>query len=240
MTAVDSFRPYLRRSWISTLDEKSARAQLFEEVARWSERISVARLTKPFRMNHWKEGESLQVACGGEEYSQLIWFLYRSHYNLYCLATHRKTIEELASGTYAYCSLPYPRKHAQTDEEKAEQKRVLARRKEVFADFRRLLRLSKTFLLAEWVHDMIERAVSNGDEDFFRIMSNSIKTNLLAEPSPAAVQWLLVVLLWFLGGRDMKRQREFLQLLKKEQILPTATTEASFNVTLYAIGLTTT
>jgi hypothetical protein len=86
---------------------------------------------------------------------------------------------------------------------------------------------------------MIERAVSNDDEAFFRVLSNSVKTNILADPSPAAVQWLLVVLLWHLGGKDIPRRGEFLQLLKDEGILPEATDDLSFTTTLSKLHLTT-
>jgi len=226
MIAVESFRPYLTRSWVCGLDVGTARNQLFEEVAMWSEEIRVTRLTEDFRFDHWKESESLQVARGGEEYSRLIWFLYRAHYNLYCLASHRKTIEELALGAYAYY------KNVRTRTEKSD--------KIALADFRRLMRISNTFLLAEWVHDMIELAVSNRDETFFRILSNSVRTNILSDASPVAIQWLLVVLLWFMGGKDMLPRREFLHLLAQEGIIPDAMcdNEDEFRSQLASFGLT--
>lgn len=87
---------------------------------------------------------------------------------------------------------------------------------------------------------MVERAICNRDKKFFTRLSNAIKRDLMNRQTQTAKQWLLVTLLWFLGGKDIKPQRKFLQLLKKEKILLAATTEASFNFTLYAIGLTTT
>ncbi len=155
-----------------------------------------------------------------------MWFLFRSHYNLYCLATNRRTIEELALGAYAYCSTKV--EHTTEFDKTA------------LADLRRLLRLSNVFLLAEWVHDMIRRAVANEDVAFFKIISNSVKTNIMADTSPTAVQWLLVILLWFLGGSDYGKRREFLHVLQTEDILSKSIDELSFNAELARFGLTRT
>ena len=114
--------------------------------------------------------------------------------------------------------------------------------KAALADFRRLLRLSNAFLLAQWVHDMIERAIANRDKAFFRIISNSVKMNIMADASRAAVQWLLVVLLWHLGGKDITPRREFLHLLirtgylEEEAIID----EEAFRSQLSSFGLSTT
>ena len=222
MIAVDPFDPYLKRSWIKRLTASTARQRLFAEIAEWADDIKTTELTTT--MDPREEG--IQVARGGEEYSRLLWFLLRSHYNLYCLSTNRRTIEELALGAYAYCSTTA--KHTPEFDKAA------------MADLRRLLRLTNIFLSAEWVHDMIKRAVANGDDAFFQIISNSVKTNIMADTSPTAVQWLLVILLWFLGGRDYGRRREFLHDLQTEDILPKSIDELSFNAELARFGLTRT
>lgn len=223
MFAVDSFRPYLTRNWVTNLKPITARNQLFGEVSEWAEKIKVFRLTREMKMDHWDEG--LQVARGGEEYSRLINFLFRSHYNLYSLSYNRKTIEELALSAYAYSG------HKAEPNEDIE--------KAALADFRRLMRLSNTFLLAEWVQDMIVRAISNNDKRFFNIIANAVKVNLLHESSESAVQWLLVALLWFLGGKDYGKRRDFINDLYKNGIILESIDEWTFNAELRRLGLTT-
>lgn len=222
LIAVDSFRPYLKRSWIKRLKPATARQQFFREIEAWADELKKTSLTTTLKLPHWERG--LQVARGGDDYSRLMWFLFRAHYNLYCLATHRKTIEELALGAFTYAS---PKIQHTVEIDTA-----------AIADFRYLLRVSNTFLLAEWVHDMIERAIANEDKLFFNAMSNSVKQNILADPSPSALNWLLVILLWFLGGRDYDRRREFLHELHMHDILPKGISELTLNAELARLGLT--
>jgi hypothetical protein len=237
--AVNSFSPYLKRNWIKRLKPAGIRRTLFADIESWAVGIKTTPLTTDFKMEHWTKG--IQVARGGQEYSEHLWFLYRNHYNIYALATHRKTIEELALGAYAYCSLPYLSAHVDdTEKGKAARKKLLADRKRAFSDFRRLLRLSKTFLLAQWVQDMIELAIANEDRGFFHVLSNAIRKNTLASPTTPAIEWVLVILLWFLGGKEYDRRRSFLHELQQHNILPRSVTEPILNAELRRFGLTTT
>lgn len=245
MIAVDSFRLYLARSWVKQLNAIEARRQLFADIEIWAVGIKKKHLFIRKKKKRWKE--SFQIARGGEHYSKHLWFLLRTHQNLYCIATHRKTIEELAVGAYAYCSLPSINANPVPDprtenleKQLTARKELLANRKKAFADFRRLLRLSKAFLLAEWVHDMIERAVANNDSEFFEVVSKAIKKDLLAKPTKPAVEWSLVILLWFLGGRDYDKRRNFLHDLHRHGIVQDYVTELSLNAELRRFGLTTT
>lgn len=231
LIAVDSFRPFFKKSWINRLTYKSARHRFTKELMRWAEVASHERLFTPEYFTDYSEDPpkvlfDRNVPLFHGEMTELYWFLLRAHYNLYCLSTHRKTIEELAIGAYAYCSKT--EKHTEKFDRDAR------------ADFRRLLRLSNSFLLAEWVHDMIERAISNNDEAFFRILSNAVKKNIMTDPSPVAPQWLLVILLWFMGGKDMSPRREFLHLLTQEGIFPKKMNidQDEFRSQLASFGLT--
>lgn len=243
--AVDSFRPYLTRSWVKQLNPLEARQQLFADIEIWAVGIKKKHLFIRKKKKRWKE--SFQIARGGEHYNKHLWFLLRNHQNLYCLATHRKTIEELAVGAYAYCSLPSINANPVPDPRKENlevhltaRKELLANRKKVFADFRRLLRLSKAFLLAEWVHNMIERAVANNDTEFFEVISRAIKKDLLAKSTKPAVEWSIVILLWFLGGRDYDKRRNFLHDLRQHGIVQDYIAETGFNAELRRFGLTKT
>lgn len=211
MIAVDSFRPYLKRAWIKRLRPSTARHRFLKELNRWAAVASHEYLFAPeYTTDYSKDPPEAaflsNVPLFHGELTELYWFMLRAHFNLYCLATHRKTIEELALGAYAYCSKT--ERHTKEFDEAARR------------DLWRLLSLSNSFLLAQWVQDMVERAVSNRDKAFFTRMSNAIQRDLMDRQTGTAKQWLLVTLLWYLGGRNMKPQREFLQLLKKEQILP--------------------
>ena len=222
--AVDSFRPYLKRSWVKRLKTSGSRKMLFAEIENWAVGIKSTPLFTVVKTK--SRGKGIHVARGGPEYSELISFLLRTHYNLYSLATHRKTIEELALGAYAYCS------KSPVHTKKFDQKAL--------ADFRRLLRLSKTFLLAEWVQDMIERAIANRDVAFFKVLSNAVTEDIMVDTSVAAREWLVVILLWFLGGREYDTRRLFLYNLQRRRLLPHYITEESLNAELRRLGLTTT
>ena len=221
---VESFRPYLKRTWIKRLKPETARRILFIGIEKWAAEVKTVPLTTVLKLDNWKKG--IYVARGGLKYSELIWFVHRAHYNLYCLATHRRTIEQLAISAYSYCSKTERRR-------KALDERALS-------DFRHLLRLSKMFLAAEWSQDMIERAVSNRDNEFFRVISNAARKDVSIAPSEAAVEWLLVTLLWFLGGKDYDTRRQFLHDLHQNGILPGSVTEQNLNAELSRLGLTTT
>ena len=226
--AVDSFEPYFDKHWVQSLDINTARSIFLNEIAEWSVKISSTHLTNSYTFTTDKKVETIHTAKGGDEYSYLLNFLFRSHYNLYCLSTYRKTIEELALSAYSYCDSK--RVHDKKSDKKA------------FADFRRLLRLSNSFLLTEWVHEMIVKAISNQDKPFFRIISNSVKINLLEDSSTEAIQWLLVILLWYMGGKDIKPRREFLHILIQKGILSpeTVDNEDEFRSQLATFGITTT
>jgi hypothetical protein len=100
--------------------------------------------------------------------------------------------------------------------------------------------LSKTFLLAEWVQDMIERAIANRDVAFFKVLSNAVTEDIMVDTSVAAREWLVVILLWFLGGREYDTRRLFLYNLQRRRLLPHYITEESLNAELRRLGLTTT
>jgi hypothetical protein len=216
------FRPYMKRSWIKLLRPHTARRRFLRELQVWGQEIRTIPLTTMWMRDDWDEG--IQVARGGEDYSRLLNSVFYMRYNLYCLSTYRQTIEELALGASVYnCRTMH-----HTDEMD----------KAAIADLKRLLRLSKMFLMAEWVQDMIERAIANRDAYFFSAVSNSLRRNLTDDPSMSAVQWLLVILLWFAGGKDYPRRRDFLLDLQRHDILPWAVDEYTFSAQLRKLGIT--
>lgn len=239
MIAVDPFRQYFLLTWIKRLKPNNASKALHKELRRWAE---VARreplfipeyFIEPGKKSSSKKPSSNKppkktlIRCVPRfdgEYNELFWLIIRSYCNLYSLATHRKTIEELALGAYAYCDKK--KKHTEEFDKKA------------LADFRRLLNLSNVFLLARWVHDMIERAISNRDEALFKIVSNSLGRDVSLESSEPAREWLLITLLWHLGGKDIRPRREFLHLLLAKGIVTAGMDETSFRSQLSTLGLT--
>ena len=141
MIAVDPFRPYMKRSWVKRLKPSSARDRFKNDLKRWAKVASQEPLfiqeffiepeKKPSRKGRLKNTppKKTLIRCFPRfdgEHKELYWLIIRSYYNLYSLATHRKTIEELALGAYAYCSKT--EKHTELFDKTA------------LADFRRLLR----------------------------------------------------------------------------------------------------
>ena len=222
---VHPFKQFFPREFARSLTEESAKSNLHQQLAQWAKFAQENVLYEDNRADYAgleiPEGMTFRVRHKmGPEFTDMWWLIVSAHFNVRCLVYHRMTIEE---------------------------KIVVACRK--FVDLRctkesrralyDLLRISKSFLLAEWVHDLIHKAVSNGDQGFFKNLSNALAHELApSEKSNVAKSWFAVTLLWYLGGRKTRPLSEFMDKLCEIPLSAGHMEEHEFRSMLTKLGLT--
>ena len=144
-------------------------------------------------------------------------FIISAFYNLCCLASRKKTIEE-----FIFI---------------ANQSPVDNNPKEINKAFLELIGISNCFLTAEWSKKIIQRAVSNRDSEFFKDLSKWLQKDIPVEKFDTARTWLGTTMLWYLGGKNLVRN-EFMSILQEKDILSPQTEELSFNAQLRRLNLT--
>jgi hypothetical protein len=218
---VHPFEYFFSRDFAADLTKEAARTNIHSQLHIWG---MVARRRELFQ-GSWPsnrlDGKVLSQAPKVDiEHHRMWWFMVRAYYNVCCLCYHRQTIEEkilVACRKFVDLKCTPKSKRALYD----------------------LLRLSKSFLLAEWVHDLIYKAVSNGDHGFFKSISNAlVREQIPPEESDVAKSWFAVTLLWHLGGKEMKPLREFMNLLCRRSIISSELEEHDFRSMLSKLGLT--
>lgn len=218
---VNPLKRYFPNKFAESLTEEKAGAYLHLQLTEWG-RIERKRL-------RLKKQKYFQVPEGGprvpiprEMDKKHNWsraFVRSAFYNLCCLATYGKTIEELVftineSRSSRHCTVP--------------QLKAL----------QRLISFSKSFLLAEWVQRMILKAISNEDDRFFLYLAKALVKDAAKPRFHTARQWLGTAVLWYLGGKDIHPRQEFVKFLKDKKILPNSIDETSFRAMLGNLGLT--
>ena len=222
---VHPFTHFFPREFAQSLTEESAKINLHRQLCQWSKfaqenvlfednRGDYAGLEIPDDMRFHRRHKM------GREFTDMWWLIVRAHFNVRCLVYHRRTIEEkimIAYRKFVDCGCT----------------------KESGQTLYDLLRISKSFLLSEWVHDLIYKAVSNGDHEFFMKLSNALAHELVpSEESDVAKTWFAVILLWYIGGRDITPTRQFMTLLRRYRIISKQMEEHNFTSTLSKLGLT--
>jgi hypothetical protein len=219
------FKQYFSRSFAKSLTAEASKSSLHQQLNQWGkfaqenvlfgdDRASYAQLEIPedmtFRLHHKMEGE----------FAHMWWLIVRAHFNVRCLVYHRMTIEEkITVACHRFVDLRCTK----------ESRRALYD----------LLRISKSFLLAEWVHDLIHKAVSNGDQGFFKNLSNALAHELVpSEESDVAKTWFAVTLLWYLGGSETRPLGEFMDKLCEIPLSAGHMEEHEFRSMLTKLSLT--
>lgn len=217
---IQPFQPYFSHKFMKEIDSKDALLGLHNAMARWGKiEQTEARLGK---QKFLKVRSGLRIPVPREvdedhEWSmQMIFFAF---YNLCCLSIYGKTIEELVL-------------------EVREHKQFLLAPKAVKTAVRRLVSLSKSFLLAEWMQELISKAISNDDHALLETISRALLRDAIGQNYPTANQWLGTLMLWYLGGYKMRPRREFLHLLKQKKIVSAGLEELSFLAMLHKLGIT--
>lgn len=211
---------YFSNEFADSLTEEQAGAYLHLELAEWGRierqepRLEKQRYFKIPGGPKIPEPRKMDIE---HEWSRA--FIKSAFYNLCCLATYGETIEELVytanqSRSSQHCTIPQ------------------------LKSLKRLVSFSKSFILAEWVQRMIFKAISNEDHRFFQYLSKALVRDTAAPRFHTAKTWLGTVLLWYLGGKDIRPRQKFLQLLQDKGILPHTFDEFSFRAMLYNLGLT--
>ncbi len=222
MFLVDPFEQFFSNEFAFNLTEESAHTHFHSQMEKWGQieqnehEIEIEQECelpdgKIFKKTRFKDPEVRWARN----------FIIYSFYNLACLATNNKTIEELI-----YIAVK-DREILDTDG------------KDIKA-FIKLIELSKSFQSAEWAKDIIDKATANNNEDFFNKLSKAVKKTTAKDKFDTAIRWIGVIMLWYLGGKHMKPRRNFMNLLQQMDIIPKSTifSEESFRSMLYNLGLT--
>ena len=212
---VRPFTQFFPRTFARSLTEESAKSNLHLQLSQWGKFAQEKLLFEKDR----RESPGLEVPDDmtfpmrhrtEPEFSEMWWLLVRAHFNVRCLVYRRMTIEEKI--------LVACRKFVDL--------RCSKKSKQALYD---PLRISESFLLAEWVHDLIHKAVSNGDHAFFKKLSNALAHELVpSNKSDAAKLWFAVTLLWYLGDRELTPIRKFITLLRRCRIISRQMEEHNF------------
>ena len=218
MFLIDPVREFFPKSFADGLTEENAKLRLHQNLKKWGEIEQSVHEVEVTEEHQFEDGSKFQLTQFKD--SDVRWarkFILTAFYNLCCLAANKQSIEELI-----FISMSDPNSiPMSTTSRKA---------------FLRLIDFSNSFLLAEWTQDLIHRAVSNSDNKFFTGLSLSIKKNSAKAKFPVAKSWLGTILLWYLGGKNLKR-REFMEILLDRKIISPYLDLPTFNAMLWELHL---
>lgn len=218
MFLVDPFKEYFPQSFVNSLNAEDARTLLHRKMTKWGDLEQLEHEIEVYHEHKFEDGQVARLTRFKEpEIRSSRGFILSAFYNLCCLAANKQTIEELVF-------------LANTDSDSIPMSESSRNA------FMKLVALSNSFLLAEWAQNQIHRAVSNSDEEFFKALSKNLKMNTAVEKFPVARSWLGTILLWYLGGKDLKR-RDFMLLLRKKDVIADSLQEPSFNAMLSKLKL---
>lgn len=223
---VHPFQRFFSRDFARNLTQEKAKTNLRRQLQDWGEfaqREELFEEARPDYLPHLEIPEDAVFPVRPKMepgFARQWWFIVGVQHNLRCLSYHRMTIEEKIHVAYQF------RHHRMGTNED---------HKALYD----LLRISKSFLLAEWAQDMILKAVSNDDHAFFQNFSNALaEEEIPAERSGTARTWFGVMLLWHLGGKDLKPRRKFMNLLRQKSVLSAQMEEPQFRSMLTKLKLT--
>lgn len=215
---VDPFRQFFTLEFANSLTKDSASTIFHLNMAKWGQIERNEHEKEIIKYFESPDGAKFPITQFKE--SEVRWareFIISAFYNLCCLASRKKTIEE-----FIFI---------------ANQSPVDINPEEINKGFLELIGISNSFLTAEWAKEIIQRAVSNRDSGFFRDLSKCLEKDIAPKSFDTARTWLGTTMLWYLGGKDIKPRREFMLVLRKKGILSPQTEETSFNAELYKLHL---
>ncbi len=214
------FQPFFSKKFFDTNNEVDARLGLHRAMAEWGrieqKQVRLGR-QKYFRVT---PRERIPIPRTVDpEHAWSMHMIFFAYYNLCSLAMHGKTIEELILEVRAH-------------------RGTLIATKSVNTAVRRLVSLSNSFLLAEWMQELIWKAVSNDDNELLGTIANAITKDSIGARYSTARQWLATLMLWYLGGSKIRPRHGLLKILKDKKILGDNTAPQPFYAMLFKLGLT--
>lgn len=214
MFLIDPFEQYFPRRFAEELTQETARDTLRLNLVRWGE--IEQREHEIEVVSELRSPDGLVYPKTQFKDPDVLWarrFVVTAFYNICSLATYKMTIEELIYMTWQ-----------QTTEQNPSATGI--------HPFHRLLGISNSFLLAEWADDLFRKAIANDDRIFFKKMQRWLIEDTAVERFDTARNWLGVILLWHLGGKDIKPRRTFMNLLQQKGLLSKDKDESVFNAEL--------
>jgi hypothetical protein len=153
------------------------------------------------------------------EYGKLWWGMLRSYHELLALTAYRHSIGQLVAGLFPSDPCPLF---------SSSQKAAL----------RRLLTVSKAFASAAWMPGLVEKATANQDKGFFQALQQGLAKELSDKHALASEQRMAIMLLWYLGGKEMPTRKAFQWELLRRGVLSEPMYPESFEALLSKLGLT--
>jgi len=218
MFLIEPFQHYFPTGFVDKLTEEEARIMLHKSLLEWGK---IEQQEHEVEIRYLELPDGRQIPDPRFKDPKVRWsrsFILTAYYDLCCLATHKKSIEELI-----YIANKYRNREPEGDDD--------------IKAFYKLVGISKSFLLAEWTHGIISRAVSKRDEEFFKGLCKWLKEDTSTKRFDTARIWLGTTLLWYLGGKDITPRRNFMLLLRKKGIISSQLDELSFNAMLSKLRL---
>lgn len=217
---IEPFRQFFSSEFANSLTEESAHESFHLNMAKWGQIEQNEHETEIFEYMELPNGEKLPRTRFKDPSAR--WartFIFSAFYNLCSISTNYNSIEELI---YFAVKDKYVR---DTDGED-------------ISAFIKLIELSNSFLIAEWGQEIIHKAISNNNREFFAKFSKAIEKNSAREKFDTIKRWMGVVMLWYLGGRDIKPRKLFLNYLQQNGVIAKGTKHDSFQSMLSNLGLT--
>lgn len=222
------FEQYFSMKFVNTLNENKAKTHFRHQLERWGEIEQNPPIFEKPQYFQIPGGPKLQRPPRTDsDHEWAFKFVFNSFYNLCCLARYNVTIEELIFIANKY-RLSHNVSKQELDEINAQ----------ALGAFRKLISLSNSFLLAKWVQKMIYKAIANNDKQFFHYLSLDLEKDTSFEKYDTARAWLGTILLWYLGGKDIRPRKMFMAILQEKTILSKDMTWESFKAMLSNLGLT--
>jgi len=216
---IESVRKHIGRKPRGRDSGKKSRQRLSHNLRAWANVARKERLfhTKP----SGNEAEFYVWPKTGGKHGELWWQIVLSYYDLCSVAAYERTIEQLV--------LELCEDLHQEHLTKGQQLALV-----------RLLAMNKAFLLAPWFQAMAHKAVANADSGAFAAMAKGLSRDVLKDRAlrDKANRWLQVMLLWFLGGCDVRPRKEFMRTLIEMKLVPKGMSDNAFRAMLSNLCLT--
>lgn len=213
---------YLTQRYARSLRANRVGHYLHSQLERWGAVEQRAHEREGIVMNELPSGEKIEVGLTvAADVEDTRAFILGAFYNLCCLAAHKVTIEQLIF------EATRKRKPKTIEDNRAIQQAFL-----------KLVGISNAFVAAEWAQPIILTAVANWDQDFFNRLGRRLRENVPVKRFNTARTWLGTILLWYLGGKLLRR-RELMLRLRNKGVLAHDVSELTFNRTLHKLGLIT-
>lgn len=216
---VDILRPYLQAEYPTSSKSGQSGRDLHKLLSDWATIAKTERLTIRSSQK-CADGTFMWLSPRTDgEYGRLWWGMMRSYHELLALTAYRQPIGQLIAALFPNDPGPLFSPAQRTA-------------------LKRLLAVSKAFASAAWMVALVEKATANQDKGFFQAFHQGLAKEFSTKHAAASDQRMAVMLLWYLGGKEMPTRKAFQWQLIRRCILSEPMYPESFESLLSILGLT--